>query len=188
MGQGIQITIRKIILPTLNIPIKNYIQNPDTLMEVMDNEKIINFTLNDVKPQNPNPTEGEITGVFSENNNKKLKNINLDKDHIIIGSVCTFTEMKDNWVIPNYLKKAIQEMTSSSIRNLATIGENICNASPAGEILPLLYTVNAVVVLANREWKRKVPIDKFILSPGFSHISKVEKIKDIRMAFGVFLT
>ena len=55
---------------------------------------------------------------------------------------------------------------SPLIRNMGTIGGNICTASPAGDTLAPLYALNARVELASETGVRSLPINRFILGPG----------------------
>ena len=51
------------------------------------------------------------------------------------------------------------------IRNRATIGGNLANASPAGDLAPALFLLNAEVLIAGPGGTRREPIDKVILGP-----------------------
>jgi xanthine dehydrogenase FAD-binding subunit len=55
---------------------------------------------------------------------------------------------------------------SPLIRNMGTIGGNICTASPAGDTIPPLTVLNAEVELISATRIRRLPIDRFILGPG----------------------
>jgi CO/xanthine dehydrogenase FAD-binding subunit len=48
---------------------------------------------------------------------------------------------------------------------MASIGGNICNASPAGDTLPYLYAMDADVVLKRLKGERKISISDFINGP-----------------------
>src|SRR4029453_3138259 len=49
----------------------------------------------------------------------------------------------------------------AQIQCRGTIGGNVANASPAGDTLPVLAAVDAVVVLASASGERRVPIASF---------------------------
>ena len=111
---------------------------------------------------------------------KKLPNfIGIKKigDNIEIGAGTTIEEVKNNDLIKKYfnaLWQATTEFGSVQIRNRATIGGNICNASPAGDILPALYTFNTKLLLHNINGEETIPIDEFILEPGKTAIKNGE--------------
>ncbi|WP_294403255.1 xanthine dehydrogenase family protein subunit M [uncultured Clostridium sp.] len=98
----------------------------------------------------------------------ELRNITLEDGILKIGAECTYAEMIENEKIPEVLKKAIRKIASPAVRNSGTLSGNICNASPVGDSLPILYALSAVVVtqyLNNKEEieVEKIPIEKFIL-------------------------
>jgi len=111
---------------------------------------------------------------------KKLPNfIGIKKigDNIEIGAGTTIEEVKNNDLIKKYFNALWQSTTefgSVQIRNRATIGGNICNASPAGDILPALYTFNTKLLLHNINGEETIPIDEFILEPGKTAIKNGE--------------
>jgi CO/xanthine dehydrogenase FAD-binding subunit len=68
------------------------------------------------------------------------------------------------------LAEAADQFASDQIRNAASIGGNICNASPAGDMIIPLLVLGASVELAS--WQdgsaqsRLVPLDEFFTAPG----------------------
>jgi carbon-monoxide dehydrogenase medium subunit len=59
------------------------------------------------------------------------------------------------------LAEAAGTCGSPQIRNLATIGGNLANASPACDTAPPLLTLDAAVVIAGPRGRRTVPLDRF---------------------------
>ena len=64
------------------------------------------------------------------------------------------------------LAKAIACLGSPLIRNMGTIGGNVCTASPAGDTLAPFYALDARVELVSETGVRSLPISRFILGPG----------------------
>lgn len=110
----------------------------------------------------------------------ELKSIGVEGDFITIGAECTLAEILQNELIPRYIKKPVYEMASPSIRNVATIGGNICNSSPAGDILPVLYALNSRLIIENWSGKREIPIERFITGPGKNDLYDDEILTGIR--------
>ncbi|TVY11261.1 FAD binding domain-containing protein [Paenibacillus cremeus] len=104
---------------------------------------------------------------------QELKRIRWVNQDLHIGACCTYSEMLGHPLIPNILKKAIKEIAAPAIRNRGTLGGNICNASPAGDTLPLLYLFNARLQLKSAKGDREVEIRDFIQGP-----RKVKRLKD----------
>lgn len=98
-------------------------------------------------------------------------------NNIEIGAGTTIEELKNNDLIKKHFNALFQSTTdfgSVQIRNRATVGGNICNASPAGDTLPALYAFNAKLLLGNKTGERTIPIDDFILGPGQTAINTGE--------------
>lgn len=72
------------------------------------------------------------------------------------------------------LVRAIEGLGSPQIRNMGTIGGNICTASPAGDTLPPLYVLGAEVELCSRQGVRRIPVRDFIVGPGKTKLNKGE--------------
>ena len=59
------------------------------------------------------------------------------------------------------LPEAAGTCGSQQIRNMATVGGNLANASPACDLAPPLLALDAVVVVAGRGGRRTVPLERF---------------------------
>lgn len=101
--------------------------------------------------------------------NLKLTSIAQEGDHIAIGSGCTMSQIAEHPLVkkkfPALVTAALQ-VGALQIRNLATLGGNVANASPAGDTIPALLTLEAQVRLAGIKGVRLVPLAKFFTGPG----------------------
>lgn len=77
------------------------------------------------------------------------------------------------------LARSAAQVGSPQIRNLATIGGNICNASPAADTVPPLLVLDAEVELISPRGVRKVPLVDFFVGPGKSILSEDEFLASI---------
>ena len=76
----------------------------------------------------------------------ELRGIGYDGYEVSIGALTTFAELRHSPVIRARLPalaEAAATIGAIQIQNRATIGGNICNASPAGDSLPVLLAVDA---------------------------------------------
>lgn len=74
---------------------------------------------------------------------------------------------------------------SKQIRNVATIGGNICNAAPSADTAGPLLVLDAKVVIVGKSGERQVPVDDFILGPNKVALEKSELVTGFVMpAFG----
>ena len=67
------------------------------------------------------------------------------------------------------------------IRNLATVGGNICNASPAGDTLPALLAFDAQCRVVGPQGERLVPLDQFFTGPGRTVLQPAEILAELRL-------
>ncbi|AFL66663.1 FAD binding domain-containing protein [Desulfurococcus amylolyticus] len=98
----------------------------------------------------------------------ELRYIIDEGDRIRIGALTSIQEIADSSVIAEKapsLKKAADEFAYWQIRNMATIGGNLCNASPAADTAPPLLVHGALVKTASIEGERTIPITEFFKGP-----------------------
>ena len=76
--------------------------------------------------------------------------------------------------------RAAEQFGSAQIRNRATIGGNVANASPAGDLLPVLKSVNAFfTVLGIDSRERHLTFDELILGSGNTALMQGDLITEI---------
>lgn len=109
----------------------------------------------------------------------ELKNITRQDEILTIGSGCTLTEIINSPEVSGIIKEVLLNMASPAIRNVATLGGNICNSSPAGDSLPLLYAMDAWLTFESMEGIRKVPVCEFITGPKQNALKKRELLTKI---------
>lgn len=100
---------------------------------------------------------------------KELHGIRETKSHVVYGALASWTEVLQSPAAQAHhpaLTEAALEMGSPQVRNLASFGGNVVNASPAGDALPGLYLYGAYLELLLAGKKRKVPVEAFITGPG----------------------
>ena len=67
------------------------------------------------------------------------------------------------------------------VRNLATVGGNICNASPSGDTLPALMAYGAECTLSGPAGQRVVPLDQLFSGPGQTVLTHDEILTEITL-------
>ncbi len=80
---------------------------------------------------------------------KELRSINLSSGHVHVGALSTYSDIIHNQITQKHgwvLVEAAKHIGATQLQNTATIGGNLGNASPAGDSLPPLYALGAVVV------------------------------------------
>lgn len=98
-----------------------------------------------------------------------------------IGAAVTLSQLEHSHLCPPALAVVIPDFASPAVRTSATIGGNICNASPAGDLLPPLYAHGAAVEIVSRTGSRTVPIGEFITGPGSTTLASGELLSRIHV-------
>ncbi len=105
-------------------------------------------------------------------------------DHIIIGALTRLRKLEKSEIIREKLTalyEALRWMASIQIRNLATIGGNLCNASPAADTAPPLLVYNAELHAASIHGSRWIPINKFFTGPKKTVLGPNELLLEIKI-------
>ena len=116
-----------------------------------------------------------ITGL------KELKGITETADTVEIGALTTSAEIAESPIAPELLKDAASRMGAIALRNSATIGGNIANASPKGDMPQPLILMDAEVVLKSLDGERRVLVDDFIIA------HKKTELRDDEIITGVVI-
>jgi CO/xanthine dehydrogenase FAD-binding subunit len=85
--------------------------------------------------------------------------------HVRMGAAVTYTRMLREDIGSAALREAARTVGSPQIRNAGTIGGNIATSSPAGDTLPVLAALDAVIVLRSKTGERRVPFTEFTTGP-----------------------
>ncbi|MCR3955908.1 MAG: FAD binding domain-containing protein, partial [Gudongella sp.] len=109
----------------------------------------------------------------------ELKAIEIRDDGIGIGAGVSLSSLILEKGLPDYIKAPVLGIGSPSIRNLGTIGGNICNASPAGDTIPFLYALDSILELKSLEGVRRMGIADFIKGPGKTELKADEILTGI---------
>ena len=128
----------------------------------------------------------KIAHLLNINSINSLKYIYPQDHHVEIGPLVTHSELIGEPLIEKrfpILLQAASYIGSTQIRNRGTIGGNICNASPAADLLPPLLALNAELVLTEKREDRIVPLEKFLTAPYQTILRQQELLTKIRIPF-----
>lgn len=110
----------------------------------------------------------EVNGWLDLKNIKELKDIRINKNKIEIGAMVSHAQLEKSEDIKEYfpiLSQAAADIGSPQIRNRGTIGGNIVNASPAGDLLAPLMAYKAKFKLLSIQGEKIVPAEEFFIGP-----------------------
>ena len=121
--------------------------------------------------------------LLSLRNVKELEAISLRADGtIVIGATAPFARIFEDPIIREHLPslaEAAVSMGGPQIRNVATIGGNICNGAVSGDSASTLFALDALLRLESAEGERIIPIHEFYAGPGKVHLRPGELITAI---------
>ena len=94
-----------------------------------------------------------------------LRAIVSDDTDIRIGGAVTWREILCARLPPGLrgLEEAARSFGSHQVRNRATMGGNLCSASPVADSVPVLLSAQAKVELASRRGTRRIPLSDFLV-------------------------
>ncbi|MBC8279654.1 MAG: FAD binding domain-containing protein, partial [Chloroflexi bacterium] len=101
-----------------------------------------------------------------------------------IGALVTVRTLEQNPAVRRHypaLAAAAASFAGVQVRNLATVGGNLCNASPSGDTIPALLVFGSEVKIVGPEGERVVALDKFFTGPGQTVLEHGELLTEIRV-------
>ncbi|MBC8336556.1 MAG: FAD binding domain-containing protein, partial [Anaerolineales bacterium] len=109
----------------------------------------------------------EVETVIDISSIPELKNIALENDVVSIGAAVTLSEALGSDLLYSHAKvllDSIRKIAGPQIRNIATIGGNVVNASPAADTVPSLLVLDSKVSITSlRGTSREIPLNEFLL-------------------------
>lgn len=120
--------------------------------------------------------------IIDLKNTQNLDYIKQENGFIKIGAMTTFTSIEESELIKSkaiVLHESCQEMGSPQIRNWATIGGNIVNASPAADAVPALLVLDATVKLESASGVREVKVQDVLQGINKTNLKDNEILTEI---------
>ncbi|HPO26144.1 MAG TPA: FAD binding domain-containing protein [Petrotogaceae bacterium] len=109
---------------------------------------------------------------------EELHEISVKDGITHIGACATQTDILESSLLWGVFMDVVSCMSCPSIRNLATIGGNICNASPAGDLILLMSLLDANVVVQSLHGRKTIKIHDFITGPGKTVLKEDELLTE----------
>lgn len=101
---------------------------------------------------------------------REIKGIErMESGDIYIGAGTVFSHITNDPVIQRWipvLGEAVDQVGGPQVRNIGTVGGNICNGAVSADSVPTLFSLNAMLRLSDGKGGRTVPIRQFYLGPG----------------------
>jgi xanthine dehydrogenase small subunit len=112
----------------------------------------------------------------------ELAAIQRNETHVTIGAAVTYTDALPLFdeLYPSFAH-LIRRIGSRQIRNLGTLGGNVCNASPIGDTPPCFLVLEAVFIARSRRGQREIPADEFFVDYRKTALAEDEILEAIRI-------
>jgi carbon-monoxide dehydrogenase medium subunit len=105
-----------------------------------------------------------------------------DKEALRLGPLVTHQILVEDPVIRKRfggLWTACSKIGTPQIRNMGTVGGNLCNGSPSADCAPPLIAFQAVVKVMGVKGERSLPLEEFFLGPGKTALQAGEILIEI---------
>lgn len=114
-----------------------------------------------------------------------LNYIKFDGQRLTIGATTTFADIEASPVLYkspyNALAQAARQMGTPQIRNVATIGGNVCSAVPSADSAPALLVLGATLNIAGPAGERVIDISDFFLDVRKNALDRSELVTEIQL-------
>lgn len=123
-----------------------------------------------------------LAHVVSLNRIEELRRIERTDDALLIGAAATYTDIlpyiQTDW--PSFAA-LIRRLGSWQIRNLASMGGNVANASPIGDSPPALLALGAEAIIRSASGERTLPLDDFFVAYRRTALRPGEYLRALRI-------
>ena len=124
----------------------------------------------------------DIENIISLNSIKELKFIKKTKNFVEIGSAVSLYEFQN--IIRSYYPdfyNILKRYGSVQIRNVGTLAGNIATASPIGDSLPLLLSLDSLVKIKSSNFIKTIPLNEFFISYRKTKLKKGEFLYSVQI-------
>ena len=121
--------------------------------------------------------------VVDVKNIVQMRTVNIEQDRICVGAAVSGAELGENedmsaeW--PGVVE-AFELIGSTQIQGRATMGGNLCNASPAADSVPALIAAGAICLVAGPNGERELAVEDVITAPGQTALTEGELVVEFR--------
>jgi len=111
-----------------------------------------------------------------------LRQIEEDADSLTLGAAVRYSEAKEALArLHPDLGELVRRIGGLQVRNAGTIGGNIANGSPIGDMPPALIALGAELVLRKGGERRTMPLENFFLAYGKQDLRPSEFVESVRI-------
>ena len=122
--------------------------------------------------------------VVDVKNIKELRTISSTDKGIRIGAAVSGAELGEHDIVKKEwpgVVEAAELIGSTQIQGRASLGGNLCNASPAADTVPALVAAGAICLIAGPSGQRQVPVEQIITGPGETSLQNGEFVVEFQL-------
>ena len=119
--------------------------------------------------------------IIDVKNIPELRAITSGSDGIQIGAAVSGAELGEHPIVSKVwpgVVEATELIGSTQIQGRASLGGNLCNASPAADTVPALVAAGATCRVAGAKGERTVPVEEITTGPGSTSLGNDEFVVD----------
>ena len=121
-----------------------------------------------------------LSTIIYLGNVEALNTLTEDRDVLHIGAGVKYADILNQLVaLYPHMDTVMRRIGATQVRNLGTIGGNIANGSPIGDMPPLLIAAGAKLVLVGAEGERTIPLADYFIDYGKQDLRTGEFVKSI---------
>lgn len=160
---------------SVNGLLRLYAKNPDALIFAGGTERATRAKLHSVSK--------ESKMLIYLGKVEELSRIRRSQRYLEIGSCLPISRIVSigRHILPLALSTALKSIANPAVRNLGTLGGNICSAIPNNDSLAPLYAIDSQLELRSVSGSRWVPISRFFPGAGKTALKKGEILFRIRI-------
>lgn len=113
-----------------------------------------------------------------------LRYVKLDgRKNLLIGALTTIRQLEDPLIKERYraIYEAVESFASVPIREMATVGGNLCNASPSADLASPLMVAEAKLKITGPNGARVIQMEEFFKGPGETALKRGEILAEIQV-------
>ncbi|HHY37456.1 MAG TPA: hypothetical protein GX507_00745 [Clostridia bacterium] len=113
-----------------------------------------------------------------------LRGVALENGHLSIRAATVINSLASNAIVKKHLPllaEVAQQIGSEELRNLATVGGNVCNADPVADLVPCLMSLDGRVLVLGPSGTREMRLSEFITSRNKVRLETSEILLEVRV-------
>jgi carbon-monoxide dehydrogenase medium subunit len=163
---------------------QNLVQAVDILSRFGNSARVIAGGT-DILPLRPGVKKIDNIHHLVDISNLGLNYLKKENDHIRIGAATNINTIGASPLFLSGPYRALSEAadghSTTTIRNRATVGGNLCNASACADLALPLLVLDAVLVAAGPNGEREIPLESFFKGANYMALDTDEVLLEIRI-------